>query len=152
MTRPIRAPGKKHDLLVSRPEFYDVVLGVLPIAATKCTQIIFNYVSTSKLFTGKFSSARLTAMDARAIKRLLFIIVASIIAIMIIKMSLTKNYSARNKAIAANKQASTAKSPAPQQAPTTPVTDEISESPTISSDDEVTTMDTSASSSVSENQ
>lgn len=89
-------------------------------------------------------------MDERAIKRLLIILVASIIAIVLLKLGLTKTYTTLNRAAAEKKQAAAATSSAMQPAPVPPATAEIIETPATSSPGETTTADLPASSSVSE--
>lgn len=71
-------------------------------------------------------SARLAHMDERTIKRLLIMVAASIIAIMLLKMGLTKTYITLNKA-AAKKLAAAAK-PSETQ-PTSPAASETVETP-----------------------
>ncbi|MBI5439414.1 MAG: hypothetical protein HY936_10825 [Nitrosomonadales bacterium] len=86
-------------------------------------------------------------MNERAIKRLLFIILASIVAIFLFKAVLTKTVVGLNKATADKKQATVAKSPAPQQAPAPPAdAGAIIEAPATSSVDAVTTLDLPVSS------
>lgn len=89
-------------------------------------------------------------MDERAIKRLLVIIVASIIAIMVFKASLTKTIINLNKAAAEKKQAASAKLSATPQAPTPLIETPIIETPAVSAVTEVSTLDLRASSSVNE--
>jgi hypothetical protein len=88
-------------------------------------------------------------MDERAIKRLLIMLVASIIAIWLIKVMLTKSYTNLNNAAAAKKQAESAKLSTPQQPPAASAT-EIIDTPAASSVGEVTAVEISASSSLSE--
>jgi flagellar basal body-associated protein FliL len=89
-------------------------------------------------------------MDERTIKRLLIILVASIIAIMLLKLGLTKTYTTLNKAAAEKKQTAAPKSSAPQQAPAAPATAEIIETPATSSVFEATASDLPGASSVDE--
>lgn len=83
-------------------------------------------------------------MDERAIKRLLVIIAASIIAIMLLKAMLTNTAIKLNKAVAEKKQAVSAKLPAEQQSPTLPPAAATIETPAAVV--ETTKMDTPASS------
>lgn len=89
-------------------------------------------------------------MEERALKRLLIILAASIIAIVLIKIGLTKTYTALNKAAAEKKQAAAARPSTPQQAPAPPASSELPETPTASTASVAATMDSPASSSVSE--
>lgn len=89
-------------------------------------------------------------MDERAIKRLLIIVVASIIAIMLLKMVLTKTYTALNKATAEKKQTVAAKPADPQPEPISPVTTGVIEAPLASAVGEIPSLNTYASSAVSE--
>ena len=91
-------------------------------------------------------------MDERAIKRLLKIMVVSIIAIVLLKAWLTKTYTTLNQAAAEKKPAAAINPSAPQQEPTPPVAAEAIESPATSSDGETAAVDLSASSGVSEAQ
>lgn len=88
-------------------------------------------------------------MDERAIKRLLIIFVASIIAIMLLKMVLTRTYATLSKVAVEKKQAA-AKPPSPVQEPTPSAALEIIEPPAASSVEEVNTAELPASSGVSE--
>jgi len=56
-------------------------------------------------------------MDERVIRRLLFIFLASLVAIILFKYGMTKTYITLNKAAAEKKQAATTSKPASQQAP-----------------------------------
>lgn len=85
-------------------------------------------------------------MDERAIKRLLIMVVVSIIAILVFKKILTKTAINVNKAVVEKKQAASAKPPTVQQAPSPSPAPAIIESPAASSVTEATTMDTPASS------
>lgn len=92
-------------------------------------------------------------MDERTIKRLLIIVVASIIAIVLLKMGLTKTYTTLNKVVAEKKQTVPAKPSVPMQEPTPPAADAvIIETPATSSVTEVTAVDSTAASSVSDAQ
>lgn len=87
------------------------------------------------------------AVNERAIKRLLIIIIASIIAIFLFKVALTKTIAGLNKATVDKKQAAAAKLPAPQQAPATPAdAGAIIEAPATSAVGAATTLDSPASS------
>lgn len=88
-------------------------------------------------------------MDERAIKRLLIILVASLIAIALLKMGLTRTYTTLSKAAVEKKQAA-ARPPAPVQAPAPSSAAEITEPPAASSVEEANTADLPASSGVSE--
>ena len=88
-------------------------------------------------------------MDERAIKRLLKILVASIIAIWLIKVMLTKTYTNLNNAAAAKKQVEPARLSAPQPPPAAPAA-AIIDTPATSSVGEATMVELPASSSVSE--
>lgn len=74
------------------------------------------------------------AVNERAIKRLLFIIAVSVVAIFFFKMVLTKTIAGMSKAAADKKQATAAKLPTSQQAsPDTPAnTGAVIEAPAIS--------------------
>lgn len=89
-------------------------------------------------------------MDRRAIKRLLIIVVASLIAIALLKMGLLKTYTTLNKVAAEKKQVAASRPVSPQQAPTPPSASEIAEIPAASTAIETTTADTPASASVGE--
>jgi len=82
-------------------------------------------------------------MDERTIKRLLFILLASIIAIILFKVVLIKTITGLNNAAVEKKQAMAAKPTTPQQAPTATASPET---PTISAVDAVTSVDSPASS------
>lgn len=88
-------------------------------------------------------------MDERAIKRLLKILAASIIAVLLIKVMLTKTYTNLNNAATVKKQAESAKLSAPQQPPAPPAA-AITDAPATSSVGEATAVEVSASSSVGE--
>lgn len=88
-------------------------------------------------------------MDERTIKRLLIILVVSIIAVVLLKMGLIRTYATLSKAAVEKKQAA-AKPSAPVQAPTFPAAAEIIEPPAASSVDQANTADLPASSGVSE--
>lgn len=86
-------------------------------------------------------------MNERAIKRLLFIVAASIVVIFLFKVVLTKTIAGLNKVAADKKQAAVVKTPASQQGPAPLVdTGAAIEAPATSSVDMTTTQDTSASS------
>lgn len=86
-------------------------------------------------------------MNERAIKRLLFIIVASIVAIFLFKVVLTKTIVGLNKATADKKQAAVAKLPASQRVPAPPAdAGATTEAPETSAVGAVTKLDSPASS------
>jgi len=85
-------------------------------------------------------------MDERTVKRLLIITVASIIAIVLIKVALTKTYTKLNNAATVKKQAESAQ----QQTAQPPA--EIIDAPATSSVEEAPTAELPAASSVSETQ
>lgn len=89
-------------------------------------------------------------MDERTFKRLLKIVVACIIAIVLIKIGLTKTYTNLNIAAAEKKKAAITTPSPVQQTKTLSSASEIIETPTASTVDEVTTLDLSAASSASE--
>jgi|ERR1022692_1289726 hypothetical protein len=101
------------------------------------------------MFSQPAYSAKLAIMDERFIKRLLVILAVSIIAIVLIKVALTKTYTNLNNAAAIKKQAASAQPSDPQQTPTPPAT-AITDIPATSSAGETTTAELPASSSVSE--
>ena len=88
-------------------------------------------------------TARIVAVNERAIKRLLFIIAASIVAIFLFKVVLIKTIVGLNKAATDKKQAAIAKLPPPQQGSDAGA---IIEMPATSAVDAVTTLDSPASS------
>ena len=85
-------------------------------------------------------------MDERTIKRLLIILAISIIAIVVIKVMLTKTYTKLSDAAVAKKQAAEAAKSSTQEPPAT----ETIDIPAASSAGEVTTQDSPAASAVSE--
>lgn len=91
-------------------------------------------------------------MDERTIKRLLIIFVASIIAVFLIKVGLTKTYTALNKVAAEKKRAAAAKRSAPLQTPTPPhaTAAEIIEAPAEPGVNEANTLESPAASSMNE--
>ena len=90
-------------------------------------------------------------MDERTQKRLLIIVAASIAAIMLIKVVLTKTYTALNKAADEKKQAAIAKHPTPIQTSAAPTTTTKTDVPPASpSLEEAIPAGSSAASSVTE--
>lgn len=80
-------------------------------------------------------------MDQRT-KRLLKVLVFSLIVIALAKMGLTRTYDALSKAAAEKKQAASVRAPAPQPAPAAA---EIIDTPAASAVGETATADTAAS-------
>lgn len=80
-------------------------------------------------------------MDERT-KRLLKVLVFSLIVIALAKMGLTRTYDALSKAAAEKKQAASARAPSPQPAPAAA---EIIDTPAASAVGETATADTAAS-------
>lgn len=89
-------------------------------------------------------------MNERDIKRLLIIVAASVIAIMLVKMVLTKTYTTLNQAVAEKRQPAIAKPAELQQISTPVAAAEANEAPAASAATETATVDTHAASSVSE--
>jgi|GEM_PF-3806927 hypothetical protein len=87
-------------------------------------------------------------MDESRIKRLLIILAISIIAILLIKVALTKTYSQLNNASVAKKQAAEAAKASTQEQ--IPAASEIAETPAALSVGEVTTQNSPPASAVSE--
>lgn len=88
-------------------------------------------------------------MDERTFKRLLKIVVVCIIAIVLIKIGLTKTYTTLNKAAAEKKEAVITTPSSTQLTKTLSSASETIETPTASRVDEVTTLDLPAASSAS---